>query len=163
MMKGLLVSGEELVEKYADYALAGMSQLLRYELRDRNFVVVTDIGSIAGIRQIERELCDQISIARQQKAWIIGSLCADDLISTSWLPELRKELENGLIVHMDAPDAATRRAILARHASGGTCNEDIVDRLSGIANLGSALSELRGAYLDSSESKQAAGQSENQK
>ncbi|MCC6476069.1 hypothetical protein IT157_03355 [bacterium] len=149
MMKGLLVTGAELKERIADFALAGQSQLLRYELRDRNFVLIHGLGDVSGARAVEQELCDLITAARKRNVWVVCTLTADELINPSWLPCLRKELENGLIVNIDAPDASTRRALLHRHASGGLCDASTLDRLSAISDLQTSLSELRAEILKS--------------
>ncbi|MBK6767051.1 MAG: hypothetical protein IPG71_12350 [bacterium] len=121
LSRGLLWSGVELAATYWEYRAAGQSNTLRFELRDRECVLIDDCAGAFGDAEVESELSELIKHCRSTGSHVILALTPEQHLTGPATTELRTTLAKGTEVSVGAPQSeALMELIQARVGVAGS-------------------------------------------
>lgn len=119
LLRGLQLSGHQLVSALADYRLSGQLNALRFELRDCELLLIDDFAGAWGSEWAETEIAETIETMRSKKAPILLTLTEEEFVTGPHSLRLRDVLGRGTEVRMRAPDKSAITSILEMHCGSG--------------------------------------------
>ncbi|MCB9366698.1 MAG: hypothetical protein H6506_00120 [Calditrichaeota bacterium] len=111
LARGLLINGSELVERVRDYATVNQHDYLRFELRDRDIVLIDDAGVCLRDKLAAQEIGALISHFKQYGGAVVLAMTAEERHGSAQSSELQELLSQGTEVEMRAPDQVELKAI----------------------------------------------------
>ncbi|MCL4306592.1 hypothetical protein KJZ99_11835 [bacterium] len=119
LARGLLCSGSEFVDSTLEFLAVREVAYFRYELRDREIVIVDDAGKCFGMPVVEQELSSLCEHYRSSGGVVVLTLAPEDICAGPSTQELRETLSRGTEIELSMPspsalrDIATKRGVKA--------------------------------------------------
>jgi len=114
LSRGLLCTGADLVSHYWEYRAAGQSNALRFELRDRDCILIDDCAALFGDSAVEREFLDLINHCRSTSTQLLLAMTPEQHLTGPVSPELRSAFSKGTEVSLSAPRGDALRNLCAQ-------------------------------------------------
>ncbi len=128
LVRGLLCTGDELVSNALEFITNGELTYLRYELLDREIVMVDDIGKCFGVPLVEHELTCICEHYRSNGGVVVFTMTPEDRCAGPSVQGLRDVLSLGTEIELCLPSPSALRDIaINRGVKAETLDNDIIE------------------------------------